>query len=84
MQSVIDGLGDATGQAAHTPHYVFISTDSVFMACDREEIEKARSERGCLREEDAHEPASRDAQKRARRRNSYQVAAFSWFFFVFG
>uniref|UniRef100_A0A6U5CJZ5 NAD-dependent epimerase/dehydratase domain-containing protein n=1 Tax=Hemiselmis andersenii TaxID=464988 RepID=A0A6U5CJZ5_HEMAN len=79
IRDVITSVKRQEGRPA--PHYVFISSDSVFMAVDRTAVDAAharaqassQSGGGGLREEDVPlEPPSAEAKAAALRRNAYQ------------
>jgi nucleoside-diphosphate-sugar epimerase len=62
MQDIVDCL--------KTKHYIFISSDSVYMACDAEKtLNASRTSGGLLLEKDVYDPVDVKALKR---RNPYQ------------
>ena len=65
------GMEDIIAQAHMIEHYIFISTDSVFMACDREKVMAHQEDRG-LPEEAAYPAATKLAKRVAKDNNEYQ------------
>ena len=57
---------------ASRPRYVYVSSDSVFMACERGAVDAARADGEGLREGDAVREASRAGVAACRRRDAYQ------------
>jgi hypothetical protein len=64
-------MEDIIAQAHMIEQYIFISTDSVFMACDREKVLAHQGDRG-LPEEAAYPAATKLAKRVAKENNEYQ------------
>ena len=67
------GIEDIISQAHKIRHYIFISTDSVFMACDRSHVLAQQGEAG-LREEAALPPKTAKAKAAAKMNDEYQYS----------
>eukprot|EP00802_Teleaulax_amphioxeia_P021254 Tamp_21597.p1 GENE.Tamp_21597~~Tamp_21597.p1 ORF type:complete len:359 (-),score=75.45 Tamp_21597:59-1135(-) len=65
------GMKDIVAQAQAIEHYIFISTDSVYMACDRDKV-LAQQGDGGLPEEAAYPATTKLAKSRAKENNEYQ------------